>query len=446
MRPPVAHPQLVLGLSMLLLPQSGRAGHSRVTHGWSSAVEHLEEAEELHFLLNGDWGCGRLKPSGECKDHSAAGQLAVAAAMGADADLTPVSFIVNTGDAMYPYGVRSLDDPKFADTFTSVYTAAGLQRPWYGVLGNHDWKNNASALVTKHQNWRIPALSYVLKGSVGGVHVTLFFIDTNIGNKYEICHERNVSQWDGFLTHADYDDCIKEIEDVFTEQRPWFIKALEEASEHVKIVVAHEPVYGSGKYAFTSPRKYPETLNKLDDELGLILQKYKVHAYFSGHDHLLQHNSYKGVHHYIVGYGGAWYDDHIGFWSNSNDVRVHPEEHVTISREGVFGYARASVNATHLCVQFIEVKEKDASRHVAYIHCSKHPLGPHAPATTEPIYFSSWSSASFVVVPLLAVCVIALGVAVVLRRRRKFSRGKEDIEKDSQSSELQDQTGTSSSE
>lgn len=423
MRLPVALPPLALSLTVLLLPRSGAAGHARVTRGWSSAVEHLGEAKELHFLLNGDWGCGKLRPSGQCKDHSAAGQLAVAAAMGADTDASPVDFVVNTGDAMYPYGVKSLDDPKFADTFTSVYTAPGLQKPWYGVLGNHDWKNNASALVTSYQNWRIPALSYVLKGSVGGVPVSIFFLDTNVGNKYEICDERNASKWDGFLTRAAFDECVKEVEDVFKQQRPWFIKALEEASGHIKIVVAHEPVYGSGKYAFTSPEKYPETLNKLDDELGALLQKYKVHAYFSGHDHLLQHNSYKGIHHYIVGYGGAWYDDSLGFWSHSHDVRVHPQEHMTISRDGVFGYARASLNATHLCVRFVEVREGSAGRRTAYVHCSMHPLEPVQLAAVGPVGSSNRHAAAFAILSLLTICGLALVLPEALRTTDKLARG-----------------------
>merc|ERR1712050_509678 len=91
-------------------------------------------------------------------------QRAVAQAMGVHASVAPVDFLINTGDSFYPFGLASHDDPQWNSTFESVYIDRSLQVPWYGVLGNHDWRRNVSALVTSRGRWRIPAMSYIVRG------------------------------------------------------------------------------------------------------------------------------------------------------------------------------------------------------------------------------------------------------------------------------------------
>ncbi|XWS50873.1 hypothetical protein CRYUN_Cryun12cG0127000 [Craigia yunnanensis] len=39
-------------------------------------------------------------------------------------------------------------DPEFKDSFTKIYTANSLQKEWYIVLGNHDYKGDVQAQLS----------------------------------------------------------------------------------------------------------------------------------------------------------------------------------------------------------------------------------------------------------------------------------------------------------
>ncbi|KAI3815708.1 hypothetical protein L1987_15387 [Smallanthus sonchifolius] len=54
-----------------------------------------------------------------------------------------MEFIASTGDNFYDNGLVDGDDTAFLDSFTNVYTTPSLQKQWYSVLGNHDYRGNA---------------------------------------------------------------------------------------------------------------------------------------------------------------------------------------------------------------------------------------------------------------------------------------------------------------
>lgn len=42
-----------------------------------------------------------------------------------------IDFVISTGDNFYPNGLKSVNDPFFHRSFTNIYTAKSLQKPWY---------------------------------------------------------------------------------------------------------------------------------------------------------------------------------------------------------------------------------------------------------------------------------------------------------------------------
>ena len=51
--------------------------------------------------------------------------------MGVVAEKMDVDFIISTGDNFYSDGLTGVHDRAFEDSFTGIYTAKSLQKPWY---------------------------------------------------------------------------------------------------------------------------------------------------------------------------------------------------------------------------------------------------------------------------------------------------------------------------
>jgi hypothetical protein len=54
--------------------------------------------------------------------------------MGKVGEELDIDFVVSTGDNFYENGLTGTDDQAFEQSFTDIYTAKSLQKPWY--LGN----------------------------------------------------------------------------------------------------------------------------------------------------------------------------------------------------------------------------------------------------------------------------------------------------------------------
>lgn len=290
------------------------------------------------FFVLGDWGCGNSDAG--CTD-SGVGQRAVAKTMDEHAAEMPVDFVLNVGDAFYPTGVADEHDPQWEGTFEQVYAAEGLQVPWYGVLGNHDWIRNASAVATSRGRWRIPSLSYAVTGQVHmGPPVTFLMIDTNFMMTADICHRRSGTER-GPLSPEDYVACRLEISDVFEQQVHWFKKRLASIPEgHLKVVVGHHPVYSTGKWAVWGA----DAGRTLDQLIMPLMQNHGVDFYISGHDHIFQHLNAGNTDFFIVGAGGGDFEDHAREHATSATIR-----NITAS---VFGHGLVEVGTNNACLSF----------------------------------------------------------------------------------------------
>lgn len=51
--------------------------------------------------------------------------------MGIIGEKRDIDFVVNVGDNFYTNGLTGVDDKAFEESFTNIYTAKSLQKPWY---------------------------------------------------------------------------------------------------------------------------------------------------------------------------------------------------------------------------------------------------------------------------------------------------------------------------
>jgi tartrate-resistant acid phosphatase type 5 len=236
---------------------------------FASAIDRSASAREgaLDFLAIGDWGTKRA--------------ARIAAAMGKWADGSPPRCVISTGDNFYPSGVASTDDELWRADFEDVFTARGLQCPWYSVLGNHDHRGNVAAEIAYSAvsaRWRMPARYFSRTEPLpAGGKADFFFIDTT-----PIKEETSV--WD-----------LKPFSGFVAGQIAWLEAGLAASDAEWKIVVGHHPVFSGGDHGPTAG---------LVRHLKPLMDRYGAQVYLNGHDHDLQHIVVDGVS-YITCGGGA---------------------------------------------------------------------------------------------------------------------------------------------
>ncbi|XP_011047804.1 PREDICTED: purple acid phosphatase 17-like [Populus euphratica] len=118
----------------------------------------------LSFLVLGDWG-----------RKGAFNQSEVAVQMGRIGEKLDIDFVVSTGDNFYDNGLTGKQDKAFVESFSQIYTANSLQKQWYSVLGNHDYRGNAEAQLSQ-QLRKIDSRWLCLRSFIVNADVNLGFI------------------------------------------------------------------------------------------------------------------------------------------------------------------------------------------------------------------------------------------------------------------------------
>ncbi len=231
-----------------------------VFNSCSDEGDNLDKEPEraVRFLAIGDFGRDGVNT-----------QLAVAAAMETVALAKPLDFVLALGDNFYPDGVSSVDDPQWKTSFEDIYIGEGLKDiPWYAILGNHDYLSNPDAEVAYskvNSQWRMPHRYYTITITTKSQKVRLVVIDTS---PFEKSYYRDPSMVKNFVGDT-------------ATQRIWMdsVFALNDATW--TIVAGHHPFFTGGARA--------NLTNSVRESLLPDFNKYNVQAYFSGHEHDLQH-------------------------------------------------------------------------------------------------------------------------------------------------------------
>lgn len=195
--------------------------------------------------------------------------------MGVYADELGPEFVISCGDLFHYEGIQSTRDPLLWSNFESIYSHGELQCPWYGVLGNHEYRGNTQAMMDYTEvsrRWNMPdhyyTFSVPLDDEVAdSERVRFVFIDTTpLIGKYR-------------AEQAKYPDV--QLVDPDTEVR-WIDSVLCASNEKWKIVVGHHPMY-------TYDEKDDCEQEDMRARLEEIFRRNSVDAYFCGHIHTFQH-------------------------------------------------------------------------------------------------------------------------------------------------------------
>ncbi|GAA0148990.1 hypothetical protein Leryth_021571 [Lithospermum erythrorhizon] len=213
----------------------------------------------LNFLVVGDWGRG-----GEYN------QSQVAFQMGRIAEKLDIDFVISTGDNFYDDGLTGEKDPAFEESFTNIYTAKSLQKQWYSVLGNHDYRGNVAAQLSPYLR-QVDSRWFCLRSFIVNTDIAEFFyVDTTpFVRDYFTSPNEHTYDWRGVTPARKY--ITKVLNDLET--------ALQNSKAKWKIVVGHHAIRSVGHHGDTVE------LAKL---LLPILRENNVDFYMNGHDHCLE--------------------------------------------------------------------------------------------------------------------------------------------------------------
>ncbi|GMN46097.1 hypothetical protein TIFTF001_015284 [Ficus carica] len=214
----------------------------------------------LSFLVIGDWG-----------RRGGFNQSEVASQMGKIGEKLDIDFVVSTGDNFYDDGLTSEHDTAFEESFSKIYTANSLQKQWYSVLGNHDYRGDAEAQLSPFLR-KIDSRWLCLRSFVVNADLAeIFFVDTTpFVDMYFSDSKDHTYDWRGIASRKDYiSNLLKDLQ-----------SALSESSATWKIVVGHHAIRSVGHHGDTK---------ELMDQLLPILKANNVDFYMNGHDHCLEH-------------------------------------------------------------------------------------------------------------------------------------------------------------
>ncbi len=178
--------------------------------------------------------------------------------------ITP-NFTVLLGDNFYPIGVPSLNDPQW----NLFHLIAPSSPKFYAVLGNHDYQQSVEPQLLYHtvtEKWNMPAPYYYKQLTLGNSSICALFLDTYHFDARQLNWTDSVLAFPACSNRTTY-----------------------------RFVFAHYPIMTVS--VFYNHRD----IVHLDRVLRPVLEKHKVHAYVSGHEHDMQVFLRNGVSYLIAG-------------------------------------------------------------------------------------------------------------------------------------------------
>uniref|UniRef100_A0A4W4FF31 Tartrate-resistant acid phosphatase type 5 n=1 Tax=Electrophorus electricus TaxID=8005 RepID=A0A4W4FF31_ELEEL len=283
----------------------------------------------IRFLVVGDWGGLPTAP------FTTKIEWATAQEMGRTADQLGADFVLALGDNFYFKGVRSVDDPRFQETFENVYTARSLNIPWFVIAGNHDHAGNVLAQIhysKLSQRWNFPYFYYELNFRIPKTDstLTILMLDTVLlcGNTDDFQDQKP----QGPTSNAQAN-----------RQLLWLQQRLASSKADFLLVAGHYPIWSISKHGPTSC---------LVKKLRPLLVKYEATAYLCGHDHNLQYFKESDIG-YIVSGAGNFMDPNV---KHRHDVPKSSLKFFTGEASTLGGFVHMEVTKKKLVITFLQAR------------------------------------------------------------------------------------------
>ncbi|XP_036404913.1 tartrate-resistant acid phosphatase type 5a [Megalops cyprinoides] len=283
----------------------------------------------IRFLAVGDWGGLPNSP------YITPIEKATAVEMGKVADQMGADFVLALGDNFYYKGVTDVNDPRFEETFESVFTANSLNIPWYVVAGNHDHAGNVTAQIeysSRSERWHFPCHYYELNFRVPRTDstLTILMVDTVLlcGNSDDFADEKPRGPLDAVAANR---------------QLRWLHQRMERSKADFLLVAGHYPVWSVSEHGPT------ECLLK---RLRPLLVKHKATAFFCGHDHNLQYLKESGVGYVVSGAGNFMEAD----MRHRNQVPRGSLKFFAGQESTMGGFAHVEVTKKQMVITFFQAR------------------------------------------------------------------------------------------
>ncbi|XP_028310028.1 tartrate-resistant acid phosphatase type 5a [Gouania willdenowi] len=318
-----------MAVSLLAILMAGVSMVSCFPMAFQDLEDHSTNRTSIRFLALGDWGGLPYPPYITAVQKTTAREMSrVAEQMGAD-------FVLALGDNFYYKGVKSVDSPRFQDTFESVYTAKSLQIPWFVLAGNHDHAGNVKAQIDyshRSDRWRFPSYYYELNFRIPntGKTLTIIMLDT-----VQLCGNS--------LDYEDEKPRGPLLEGEANRQLEWLQERLARSKADFLLVAGHYPVWSVSEHGPTEC---------LLHRLRPLLIKYKATAYLCGHDHNLQYIEESDVG-YVVSGAGNFLDPDVRHW---NHVPKGTVKFFTGQASTLGGFVHAEVTKNQMFLTFVQAK------------------------------------------------------------------------------------------
>ncbi|KAM3753348.1 hypothetical protein ACB098_03G087400 [Castanea mollissima] len=220
--------------------------------------------------------------------------------MGVVGEKLDIDFVISTGDNFYEDGLTGVS--AFNESFINIYTASSLQKQWYNVLGNHDYRGDVEAQLSPILTKMDPRW-LCLRSFIVNARLVEFFFFTD--------PEEHTYDWKGILPRQEY------LSNLFRGNLRFFSldvdSALRDSTAKWKIVVGHHTIKSAGQHGITL---------ELEEQLLPILQANNIDLYVKGPDHCLEHISSYQIQFLTSGGGSkAWRGD-IREW-NPEELRLY---------------------------------------------------------------------------------------------------------------------------
>ena len=248
------------------------------------------------FFTLGDWGGYKFEDITNMKK--------IAEQMNRMAKMRNPKFIITLGDNFYDYGVNSVFDRQWDESWYNIYIKpypVMSKIRWHATLGNHDSCGGYQSIETQIQkstiskNWYLPKENYYYCDE----ETNSYFIHIDTCKIYpELYYETKlmVSNFDAYNT-------VLFLENALVEAK--------ENNAHWIFVFGHYHIFSNGFY---------DNYEKMERRILPLLLKYNVDVYFCGHEHNFQILKYKNLH--MIVNGAATFNTFVEVENSNSSVET----------------------------------------------------------------------------------------------------------------------------